>query len=364
MRHALILAGGSGVRLWPMSREDFPKQLIPFIGGKSLLELAWERLRGLVPPDRCYVCAGARHRQAVLQALPELPPGGFLGEPVGRDTLNAIGFSAAVIARRDPDATIAVFTADHLIEPAGEFQRIVTRGYEVVERHPDFLVTFGVEPTFPSTGYGYLQLGAPLEDGGRLVERFQEKPDAAAARRYFESGPQAYLWNSGMFVWRAATLLDCIRRFSPANYAGLMRIAEAWDAPGWDQVAAQVYPGLDKISVDYAVMEPASRDAEVRVAALAMPLRWLDVGSWATFAAACPAGASGNRASGAQAVFEETSGTLAVSSDPEHLIAALGCEDLIIVHTADATLVCRADRAEAVKALQQIVRDRFGGRFL
>lgn len=364
MRHALILAGGSGVRLWPMSREASPKQLIPFIGGKSLLELAWERLRGLVPPERCYVCAGARHREAVLKALPELPPGGFLGEPVGRDTLNAIGLSAAAIARRDPDASIAVFTADHLIEPVGEFQRIVTRGYQVVENHPGILVTFGVEPAFPSTGYGYLQLGAPLEEGVLLVERFQEKPDAATAGRYFEAGPRAYLWNSGMFVWRAATLLDCIRRFSPANYDGLMRIAGVWDSPARDQVAGQVYPGLDKISVDYAVMEPASRDTRVKVAALAMPLTWLDVGSWATFAQTCPAGPAGNRTSGGLAVLEETSGALVVSSDPEHLVATLGCNDLIIVHTPDATLVCRADRAESVKALQQVVRERFGGRFL
>jgi mannose-1-phosphate guanylyltransferase len=179
MRYALILAGGSGVRLWPMSRQATPKHLLPFIGGKSLLEIAAARLDSLVPAERCYICAGERHRAAILQALPSSRDR-FLGEPVGRDTVNAVGFSAAVIAREDPEAVIGVFTADHLIEPVDEFQKIVSRGYSLAERNPETLVTFGILPSFASTGYGYLELGGALEGGARLVE---QPPPRATTRR-------------------------------------------------------------------------------------------------------------------------------------------------------------------------------------
>jgi len=364
MRYALILAGGSGVRLWPVSRKSRPKQLLPLFGNKSLLELALERLEGLIPAERRIVCAGLCHREAILNALPQVTPACFLGEPEGRDTLNAAGFCAAVLALQDPDAVVGVFTADHLIEPADHFREIVSRGYALVEDSPQTLVTFGVEPTFASTGYGYLQLGEPLAAGARRVEQFKEKPDAELARQYFEAGPQRYLWNSGMFVWRASTLLDCIRRFCPPNYEGLMRLAGHWDQPGRDEVLCEVYPRLPKISVDYAVMEPASRDSQVQVAAIPMPLRWLDVGSWATFALTRPTDASGNAIAAETHLADRSEGNLLVSEDPAHLIAVLGCQDLIVVHTADATLVCPRHIAESVKQLQEKVAKVFGGKYI
>jgi mannose-1-phosphate guanylyltransferase len=359
----MIMAGGSGTRLWPMSRESLPKQLIPFIGGKSLLQIAAERLDGLVPPAQRFVCAANKHRAVIEKSLPAFGGDRFLGEPCGRDTLNAVGFSAAVIARRDPDAVIAVFTADHIIEPVDEFQRIVASGYAVVEKFPNALVTFGIAPTGPATGYGYLQLGEPLAGNARVVEQFKEKPDATTAQSYFEAGPNRYLWNSGMFIWRADTLLDCIRRYLPENHAGLMRIANAWDTSQRDAVLAEVYPKLKKISVDFAVMEPASHDPKVRVAAVPMPLKWLDVGSWPFFAQTCPRDADGN-AIAARNLLRKTKNTLVASNDPKHLIAAIGCEDLIIIHTPDATLVCRADQAEAIKEMQKLVGEQFGSEYL
>lgn len=364
MRYAMIMAGGSGVRLWPMSRRTRPKQLIPFIDGRSLLQIAAERLEGLVPAERCYVCAGLGHRDAVMQALPQLSEDHFLGEPAGRDTLNAAGFSAAVIDRKDPDAVIAVFTADHLIKPVDQFQEIVGRGYALAERAPNTLVTFGIQPTFPSTGYGYLQLGESLEEGSRVVHQFREKPEAATAQAYFDAGPERYLWNSGMFVWRARTLLDCIRRYAPENYRGLARIAERWGSPGREHVIAEVYPALPKISVDYAVMEPASRDPAMRVAAVPMAIEWLDVGSWVTFAKTCPVDADGNALAAERRLLADTRDTLVVSSDPRHLIVTAGCDGLIIVHTPDATLVCRSDQAESVKELQQAIAKLFGGEYV
>ena len=362
MRYALIMAGGSGTRLWPMSRASLPKQLIPFINGKSLLQLAFDRLEGLVPAANRYICAGQGHAELIKRSL-SLPDEQFLGEPTGRDTLNAVGYSAAIIAKRDPEAVIAVFTADHIIEPIDEFLKIVDHGFRLAEESANTLVTFGIAPTQPATGFGYLQLGDAIDESARVVQEFKEKPAAETARQYFEAGATRYLWNSGMFVWRASTLLDCICRYEPENMAGISKIAGAWDTPQRDAVLNDVFPCLKKISVDFAVMEPASRDPLTRVAAVPMPLTWLDVGSWPMFAETLPKDDRGN-ASSARTLLLETRNTLAASDNPDHVITTIGCEDLIIIHTANATLVCHKDRAESIKELHRLVGEQFGKRLL
>jgi mannose-1-phosphate guanylyltransferase len=346
-----------------MSRASLPKQLIPFIDGRSLLEVAYDRFDQFIDADHRFVCAGKRHREVILSAMPRLDESRFLGEPMGRDTLGAVGFSAAVLACRDPEAVIAVSTADHLIQPEEEFRRVVAQGFEIVEQQPDTLVTFGITPTSPATGFGYLELGDALTDTARIVKVFREKPHLELAEQYLRAGPDHYLWNSGMFVWRAQTLLDCIRRYEPDVHDRLLQIGEAWDTPARDEVLQSVFPELKKISVDYAVMEPASKDTAVQVAAVPMDLSWLDVGSWPSFAETRPVDEHGNAIAAVTRELMETSNCLVASSDPEHLVTAIGCEDLIIIHTENATLVCRKDAAENIKDLQKAVEERFGGKY-
>ena len=364
MRYAVIMAGGSGTRLWPMSRDVMPKQLLPFIHGKSLVQIATQRLEGLVPVAQRYICAANKQEALMRQALPELGQNQFLGEPCARDTLNAVGFSAAILSKNDPDAVIAIFTADHVIEPVDQFLKIVDQGYRLAEQRPQTLVTFGIAPTQAATGYGYLQLGKSLGHGASIVDQFKEKPVADLAQSYFKAGAAKYLWNSGMFVWRASTLLDCIRRYHPENHAGLMKIAAAWGTPLQQKVIEEIYPTLKKISVDFAVMEPASRDATVQVAAVPMPLQWLDVGSWPSFALTCPVDDNQNATGGGKSLLMGSKGMLVASSDPKHLIVTVGCQNLMVVHTPEATLVCPADQAESVKEVQRLVAEKFGSGYV
>jgi len=343
-----------------MSRADRPKQLVPFIRrhgrSMSLLEIAAERLEGLVEADKRYICTNETYRAAIRTALPKFTDNLILGEPVGRDTVNAVGFAAAVIHKRDPDAVFCVLTADHLIEPADLFRDRMELGFELVENDPTTLVTFSIQPTYAATGFGYVERGATLPDTDGLgfrVARFVEKPTFEKAQAYVESG--AFGWNSGMFVWKASTILDCLRRYKPESYQGLMKIQAAWGTPDQQQVLGEVYPALPKISIDYAVMEPASREQNrasdgVKVCTVLMDLTWLDVGSWPSFAQTIAPDADGNTISG-NARLANCKDTLVVNSDDRHTVAVLGCEGMIVVHTEDATLVMPAAKAEELKLL-------------
>lgn len=362
MRYGVIMAGGAGTRLWPMSRAARPKQLLEVVGGRSLLQLAFDRLRAVLPADAIFVCTGEAHREAVLANLPELPPDNLIGEPCGRDTANAVGLPAAVLRERDPDAVLAVVSADHVIEPVAVFAERLTAAFALAEEHKDALVTLGIVPTAPHTGFGYIERGEELGGGAYRVSAFREKPDADTAQSYLDSG--WYYWNSGMFVWRADTVLGELEAYLPESHAGLTRIAQAWSGPRRDQVLAATYPTLPKISVDYAVMEPASQGhgaAEVLVVELGVD--WLDIGSWPALASTVAPDAAGNIVQGATTLVD-AAGNIVISDDPEHLVAAVGLRDMVVVHTRDVTMICPKRDAERVKQLVAAAQERYGARYL
>ncbi|SDD96086.1 mannose-1-phosphate guanylyltransferase [Auraticoccus monumenti] len=351
MRSVVIMAGGSGKRLWPLSRRGTPKQLLPLLGEKSLLRVAFERVRSAVPDDRVFVCTGAEWADVVARELPELPSANILGEPVGRDSLNAVAWPAAVLAEQDPDAVVAMVTADHLIEPVESFRNALDRAFTVAETSPDALVTFGVVPTSAHTGYGYLHCGEPLEGAEDVftVREFMEKPDAATAEGFLASGE--HWWNSGMFVWRARTLLEQLEVLQPECHAIVTELARH------PERIEELYPQLPRISVDYAVMEPVSRgEATARVLAVRLPISWHDVGGYASLLDRLERDVDGNAVRGLS-VQVDGRNNLVINDHPDHLVATLGVSDMIIVATRTITLVCPLGESERVKELVAAVTD-------
>jgi mannose-1-phosphate guanylyltransferase len=354
-RSAVILAGGSGTRLWPLSRKRRPKQLIRLFDGRSLLQEAYQRLLAVVSPSHIYVIALAEHLPAIAEELPGLFSQNLIGEPVGRDTANAIALAAAILHAKNADTVMGVFTADHLIRPEDRFAEVIARGYAAVEQRPDALVTFGVKPSEPHTGMGYVQRGDAVAAGVWKVRAFREKPDLATARNYVSSGD--YFWNSGMFVWRTATILDQLRLLLPESYAALQPLAAAWHTAQGPAMARTIYPTLKKISIDFAVMEKASN-----VLMVEMNLEWLDVGHWTSLPVVLGGDSKRNTTAAGRAAVLDGKNNILVSED-DHLIATIGVDDLVVVHSRDATLVCRRDQVDKIKDMVARLDKDFEGRY-
>jgi mannose-1-phosphate guanylyltransferase len=357
MRHIVIMAGGSGTRLWPLSRQGMPKQLLALIDGKSLLRLAYERARAVADDDHILICTGAAYRDVVAAQLPELPAANLLGEPVGRDSLNAVAWSTGVIAARDREATVAVLSADHVIEPVADFAAALSTAFAAAETDDRALVTLGVVPTRPHTGFGYLHRGQPalgLRQAFHVVE-FDEKPALAEAEAYVASGE--WWWNSGMFCWRAATFLTELAELMPKTAASIADLVAAPDR------LAEIYPALEKVSVDYAIMQPVSHGAgTAHILAVPLETSWSDIGGFPALAGHL-AQSNGNATLGRVVTLDATGNILINSGPDDSLVAVVGLHDTVVVTHDGITLVCPRRAAENIKQLVERVRVELGASY-
>ncbi len=346
MLFAIIMAGGSGTRFWPKSRRNRPKQLLALHGDATMLQQTVARIAGLVPPDRVLIITGADQAEATRAQLPDLPPGNVIAEPCPRDTAPCVGLAAQIVARRDPEGTMIVMPADHVIRPVDAFLTTVKAAVAVIDADPSALVTFGVKPTRPETGYGYIERGALLEtrDGVAVnrVIQFREKPDRDTAERFLASGN--FAWNAGIFLWRARTILGEINRHRPQLGAGLDRIGAGLGTPAEADVLAEEFPKLDRTPIDKAVMEKAEN-----VKVLEVRYDWNDVGDWRALKALIEPDGAGNTIQG-DVIARDTSNSIILSNDGG-LIATLGLDDVVIVQAGKATLVARRDQLDKLKAL-------------
>ena len=351
-RFVVIMAGGRGERFWPQSRLARPKHLLPIVGEKPMLAQTVDRLEGLVPPERILVITNKEQAAAVAEVCPMLPAGNIVAEPVGRDTAAAVALATVLVADRDPEGCFAMLPADAVIHDRDGFQSVLEAALVAAESE-DALVTIGIHAAYPATGYGYIHRGSPCgKAGGRTVyavQRFKEKPDRETAAGYVASGE--YYWNAGMFIWRVPVIAREFAQHTPGLWEAIGAVRDGLAAghplPG---LLEQHYPGLEKISVDYAVMEKASL---VRVVESAFD--WDDVGEWPAIERHFPKDAAGNVVRG-KALIAGGSGNILVG-DGRHLLALIGVDDLIVVQSGDATLICPKSKAQEIKGVVQSIAD-------
>ncbi len=342
--YAVILAGGSGKRLWPLSRRETPKQLLDITGRQEhLLRETFARLEPLMPADAIYVITSGQYVASTREQLPGLPAANILIEPQGRGSAPAIGLAAVHVKHRDPEAVMACLPADHHVGQPELFRQVLSAAEQVARQ--GHLVTLGMNPRQPHTGYGYIEAGERLEHVGEQavynVRRFTEKPDEKTARRFVEDG--RHFWNSGMFIWKASVILEEIARQLPRLSACLTELEGVLGTDKENEVLERTWPTVEKETIDFGVMEKAQG-----VVVIPVEMGWSDVGSWASLGDLLPADDDGNIVVGTHLGLE-TTGSLIYS--PKRLVATVGVEDLIVVETDDVILVCRRDRAEDVKAL-------------
>jgi mannose-1-phosphate guanylyltransferase len=351
----VIPAGGGGTRLWPRSRQETPKQFLDIVSERTMLQETTDRVQGLVPPERLYVITNARHAASVREQLPDVPAGNIVGEPVGRDSAPAIGLMAALLEKtQGPDTIMATLPADHVILHETQFREILRAAAEVAM--DGYLVTLGIPPTGPDVGFGYIQSGDILREESSagvpvyLVKQFKEKPKREVAEQYLRDG--GYFWNAGMFIASVKTLRDLYKVHLPQMEAGFARIVAAHGTEAFEPTLQEVFPKLEKISVDYGIGEKADK-----VAVIPADIGWNDVGSWQRLAEVLEtAGHEGENIVVGHHLGVDTHGSLIYS--PNRLIATIGLDDIIVIDTPDATLICPKSRSEDVKKIVEELKAR------
>jgi mannose-1-phosphate guanylyltransferase len=352
--YAVIMAGGGGTRLWPLSRASRPKQMLRLIGDESLFQIAVQRLNGIFPPQHIYVVTVEEQAEILRKQCPELPVENFILEPMPRGTASVVGLAAVALQHRDPQAVMAILTADHFIGDVRRFHQLLLAAREVaLEGH---LVTLGIEPTYPATGYGYIQSGEALGSyqglGVHRVRHFKEKPQEEQAVEMIGSGDHA--WNSGMFVWQVADIMREFKRQMPELAAGLEKISSLWGTLQQSQVLSEVWSELKSETIDFGIMEHA-RDVAVIPAA---GLKWNDVGSWDSLFEMLPADADGNIILSGDHFGMDTRNSLVFGDeDRSRLIVTLGVQNLVIVDTENVLLVCSIEEAQRIR---EVVRQLKG----
>ncbi|MEE9566332.1 MAG: sugar phosphate nucleotidyltransferase [Desulfobacteria bacterium] len=349
----VIMAGGAGTRFWPLSTEERPKQFLDLFGDRTLLQKSFDRVSSLVPPERILVLTNAAFVSIVKEQLPHVPVENIIGEPTRRDTAAAVALAAVLCRRRFGNPVIATLTADHLIEPVDLFQETLLSAARRAA-NDNALYTFGIEPTYPATGYGYLERGLQIADDDGIehfhLVRFKEKPDLETARQYVESG--RFYWNSGMFVWTADAILKEIETHLP-NHAKALFDAVAFDkTPQWNHALKAAFESLHAVSIDFAVMEKAQN-----VCCVASKFSWRDVGGWLALRSCLPEDETGNYCRGKTLTLDATD-NLVFCEDPEDTTVLIGVKDLVIVRAGPLTLITHKDRAEDLKKLVQTMGDK------
>ncbi len=364
MLHAVIMAGGSGTRFWPASRAATPKQLLQLVGDATMIRQTVDRLDGLVTPEQTLVVTNERLVDTIQKQLPELPPTSIVGEPCKRDTAPCIGLAAMLVSRDDPDATMAVMPADHVISPVEAFQGAIMQAAAMVDHSPGQIVTFGIKPSYPAEIFGYIQRGestsadgspAPPPTPTYAVKQFREKPDALTAAKYLDAGD--YYWNSGIFIWKAKTILDALAKRQAKMLGHLEKIVADWGTEKQAKTLTTEFTAIEGISVDYAVMEHATD-----VAVIEAPYSWDDLGGWQSLARLQGTDDAGNTIVGKHLGFN-TTGTI-VRTDDEHLVVTLGLNDCIVVHTQNATLVANKNDEESIRKVVKELEARGWSEYL
>ncbi len=348
MKHfnAVILAGGSGTRLWPLSTPDFPKQFLPLPGGNSMIQETLARVEPLISPEQAWVVTGRSMANLVHEHLPSVPPAHILGEPMGRGTAPAIGWVAATIARSDPEAIMGSFHADHVITKVEALIQALYLAYELAEQ--GYLVTLGIRPTAPETGYGYIRFATEVHEGygnrAFRAERFVEKPNLATAEGYLRDG--RYVWNSGMFIWKVETILNELRIHLPELSKKLDQIINAQGTPEEQTILNEVWPTISPITIDYGVLEKTSN-----LVVIPVDLGWNDVGNWEQYGALFPANEQGVGAVGPH--LDLGSQNTFIYNNTSRKVYTIGLEDVVIVEMDDVTVVCHRDHVQRVKELAE-----------